>query len=621
MMAASAFSVSAALQPVANHVWQSTLFLALVALLTLVLRRNRAQLRYWFWLAGSVKFLIPVAPLIAMGRQVGWRATATVQPEMSFWMDAMTQPFSRPAVQIVAAASPGSAAHSAGVGALIVLAGIWVLGCTAVLLTWWVGWRQVAAAVRHGWVIEDGREVDTLRRLEKIGGLKRPLALMASNSSFEPGVFGVAKPVLLWPRDIGARFDDRQLEAILAHEVCHVRRRDNLAVAVHMFVEAVFWFYPPVWWVEARLVDERERACDEDVIRLGTEPQVYAESILKMCEFYLESPLVCVAGVTGSDLKKRIEAIMRSQNGEALTRWKKLLLVTAGALTAAMPVVGGILNAPPVRAQAPTAAVDPLAFEVASVKQNKSGSRQVNLNLQPGGRFTATNVSLEGLVRVAYGLPSNRLSLGRTWIGGGDYLTSDHFDIVAKAEGNPSRDQLPPMLRALLVDRFKLIVHHETKELPIYALVMARKDGRMGPRLRRSDVDCSVVQDERSPQAPASRADVVEFAARPCTLRNVPGKAAGRVVTIETLARLMSSWLDDHRPVEDRTGLTGNFDLDLDWTPDRALPPDAPPMPPINPNSPSLFTALQEQLGLKLEPGKSGVDVLVVDRAERPTRD
>jgi bla regulator protein BlaR1 len=424
MMAATSLSLSAALQPVANHVWQSTLFLAVMALLALALRHNRAQVRHWLWLAASVKFLIPFAPLIAMGRQFGWRATATVQPEISFLMDAMSQPFSRPAVQIVAAASPGSTVHSAEVGALIVLSGIWSLGCAAVLLTWWAGWRRVAAAARQGSLIEDGPEVDTLRRLERVGGLKRPLALLASSTSFEPGVFGVVRPVLLWPRDIGGRLDDRQLEAILAHEVCHVRRRDNLAAAVHMFVEAVFWFHPLVWWIEARLMDERERACDEDVIRLGTEPQVYAESILKTCAFVAEPPLVCVAGVTGSDLKRRIEAIMTGQGGQELNNWTRLLLVTVGAAMMAAPVIIGVLNAPQLRAQtrpadaAPgtTAAAQatptsPVQFEAASVKQNKSGDFRHGLGPAPGGRFTATNVPLRDLIAFAYGVSNGRANL------------------------------------------------------------------------------------------------------------------------------------------------------------------------------------------------------------------
>ena len=125
----------------------------------------------------------------------------------------------------------------------------------------------------------------------------------------------------MWPRRIAERLGDEQVEAILAHELSHVRRRDNLAAALHMIVQALFWFHPLVWWVGARLVDERERACDEEVIRLGSEPQVYAESILKTCELYVESRLVCVAGVTGSDLKQRIEAIMSDDARRALSGW------------------------------------------------------------------------------------------------------------------------------------------------------------------------------------------------------------------------------------------------------------------------------------------------------------
>ena len=112
------------------------------------------------------------------------------------------------------------------------------------------------------------------------------------------------------PNGIVDCFTAREMEAIVAHELCHVRRRDNLVAAIHMAVEAVFWFHPLVWWVGARLVEERERACDEEVLRSGGDPRVYAEGILKICELYLASPLACVSGVTGGDLKRRIEAIM-----------------------------------------------------------------------------------------------------------------------------------------------------------------------------------------------------------------------------------------------------------------------------------------------------------------------
>jgi bla regulator protein blaR1 len=140
--------------------------------------------------------------------------------------------------------------------------------------------------------------------------LNANVPVLSSPAMLEPGVFGIFRPVLLLPEGITDRLAPAHLDAILAHELCHVRRRDNLAAALHMAVEAIFWFHPLVWWVGARLVEERERACDEEVLRLGSQPEVYAESILKTCQFYLESPLVCMSGIAGSDLKKRITRIM-----------------------------------------------------------------------------------------------------------------------------------------------------------------------------------------------------------------------------------------------------------------------------------------------------------------------
>jgi len=262
----------------------------------------------------------------------------------------------------------------------------------------------------------------------------------------------------------------------------------------------------------------------------------------------------------------------------------------------------------------PLTSVSGPSFDVASIKPNRSDSNRVNLNLQPGGRFVATNVSLQVLISVAYGdprpLPPNRLVMNAPWIAGnGGYAAAERFDIEAKADGDLAQDQLPSALQKLLADRFKLVVHHESRELPVYAMVTDRPDQRLGPRLKHSEVDCS---------------DPREFTARnpdgtsKCGFRGTPGTAKGRV-TIATLASFFTSVTADHRPVENRTGLEWTFDFELDWTPELPVPADAPPAPPADPNGPSIFTAVKEQLGLKLEPRKQPVDVLVVDRAERPT--
>jgi beta-lactamase regulating signal transducer with metallopeptidase domain len=294
-----------------------------------------------------------------------------------------------------------------------VLWAFWACGVVTVLLFWWVRWRRVRAAVR----------------LASPLSLRTDIRVLSSPMPIEPGIFGVFRPVLILPEGITEHLAPAQLKAILAHELCHVRRRDNLAAAVHMVVEAVFWFHPLVWWIGARLVEERERACDEEVLRLGSEPQIYAESILKTCQFYLESPLACVSGITGSDLKKRIVRIMTHSVASRLGLGRKLLLTVAGVAAVGGPISFGLTHATPSRAQSPAPAPSPSpTFAVASIKPNKSGDRGMRIMYEPGGRFTATNISLKALIHFAYGVQDFQISGGPTW------LESDKYDIEAKAE-------------------------------------------------------------------------------------------------------------------------------------------------------------------------------------------
>ena len=256
------------------------------------------------------------------------------------------------------------------------------------------------------------------------------------------------------------------------------------------------------------------------------------------------------------------------------------------------------------------------SFEVASIKPNTSDSNRTSLDLAPGGRFIAINVSLQGLVSVAYGEPyaplqRNRLVINVSWTGGdGGYVTAARFDIQAKADGDLTREQLPAALQKLLAERFKLVVHRETRELAIYHLMLMRADGRLGPKLRRSNVDCS------DPNAPAAKNG---DGTSKCGFRRLPGRATGRATMAQIATPLLNGAVDDRRPVEDHTGLKGTFEFDLEWTPTLPVSADAPTAPPVDPNGPPLFTALKEQFGLKLEPAKGSIGILVVDRAERPT--
>ena len=232
-----------------------------------------------------------------------------------------------------------------------------------------------------------------------------------------------------------------------------------------------------------------------------------------------------------------------------------------------------------------------LAFEVASVKPNNSGSNASSTSGRPGS-FTATNVTARQLIVFAYRLREFQIATGPGWI------ASDHFDIVARAPENAKTDN-PAMMRALLRDRFKLVAHMETQQGQIYALTMARSDRRLGPQLKPTAVNCAPSQ----PGAPSS-----------CGTNTFSGRIVGTGQSMAQLATALASY-GVHRTVLDRTELKGSYDFELRWTPDTSTSAGA-----AN-DAPSIFAALQEQLGLKLDAERGSVQMLIVDGIERPTPD
>ena len=328
----------------ADHLWQSTLFVIAAGLFTLFLRKNPARARYRLWLAASLKFLVPFSLFVGIGKHLAWistGATAHLYPVLN----QMIQPFAPPTAPVssgvLSVMGPPSVIHFLP----LILATAWLCGSVAVLSAWLLRWRRVSSAMREAVPLTHGREVEALRRLERAGGVRQKIEMRLSRTSLQPGVFGVVRPVLIWPERISERLDDAHLETILAHEIWHVRRHDNLAAALHMVVEAIFWFHPLVWWLGGRLIEERERACDEQVLVLGGAPEAYARGILKVCEFSVEAPLACVSGVLGSDLKKRIVRIMSGHAAVKLDFSRKLLLGVAGVAVIAVPVMAGLVSA------------------------------------------------------------------------------------------------------------------------------------------------------------------------------------------------------------------------------------------------------------------------------------
>ena len=595
---------------IANHLWQSTVFAILAGFLTLVLRKNQARARYGLWFAASVKFLVPFSLLVGIGRHLATvHGSAPVKTSLYVAMQQVSQPFTQSVAPIVP-----SAVHATGLSGLApllpeFLVTVWFCGFAVVFFRWSARWWHLSIVMRESIPLKEGREWEALRRLECKG---RPIRLLLSRGSLEPGIFGIFRPVLLWPEGVSRHLEEPHLEAIFAHEICHVRRRDNLTAVIHMFVEAVFWFHPLVWWLGARLIQEREGACDEEVLQLGSEPHVYAESILKVCEFCLGSSLACVPGVTGADLRKRIVDIMTNSIVYKLDFSKKLLLLVAGLTTAAVPIVVGQINAAQAGTASPVVKADVRipAFDVISIKANKSGGNMFGMMVTPDG-FTATSVSLSMLLQDAYGIKSDQIT------GMPDWGNSTRFDITAKVSGADVADlqklshaQRLSMLRSILTERFNLKTHSDTKELPIYELLVAKT----GSKLKIATPDANVIKDPNG----VSHRGMTKIGMG-------PGELTLQDATISGLADLLAGQV--HRTVVDKTGLTEHYDLTLKFTPEEgsflgSLPSDGGSQkatPPPDDSSPSIFTALEEQLGLRLQSSKGPVNTIVIDHVERPS--
>lgn len=588
----------------ANHLWQSTVSIAVAWLLALALRNNQARTRYWIWLIASLKFLVPFALLIEAGKRIGSiSASPLTQPvlssatlssvTLSSVIAQIAQPFPQSARAAIAA--PASILHFGNLLPILLLAA-WVIGTLAVASAWLRRWLQIRAAVQTA-----------TRRALAVN-----IPMLSTPSLLEPGVFGILQPVLLLPDGIMDRLTQPQLETIVAHEMCHVRRRDNLTFALHMVVETLFWFHPLVWWIRARLIEERERACDEAVLQSGSEAQVYAEGILNVCKFYVESPLACISGVTGSDLKKRIVRIMTGHQTRKLDFTRKLLLSIAALAIIAVPVAFGLANATPARAgsQAEDPAAKLPAYDVVSIKPHKPDDHMVRIGYSPDG-FTAINVTLQMLVRQAYEVEDDQIA------GLPKGSDAERYDMEAKVDSSVagtldklSPHQRPQMLRSILEDRFKLNLHHETKELPIFALVVTKN----GLKLHEAKPGDDYANGFKGPEGRNGAGMMLMQ----------PGKFTGQGVPIENLVEILSQQRLG-RTIVDKTGLTGKYDFVLQWSPDHELAPtpgggsgDAG-APPADASGPSLFTALQEQLGLKLESQKGPVEMIVIDHIEKPS--
>jgi uncharacterized protein (TIGR03435 family) len=600
-----------------HFVWQGAALAIVAAVALRLCRRHSASVRYAIACGALVAMLVGAIFTAAV---VDTPAVKRASPSVS----AQTRPIVRTDVLLPIEIPPGPASPRLSNAQRIELllpwiVAVWLFGVIVLLTRAAAAWRRVRRLHRHALSSHASSWQHAGRRIALRLGLERVVRIVELPGVDVPLVIGCVRPIVVLPIAALSQLNAAQVEAILAHELAHVRRHDYLVNLLQTLAETFLFYHPAVWWVSARIRDEREHCCDDVAVAMCGDPLGYATALTEL-EAQRSAALRLAPAATGGSLLNRVRRILRVEVSED-SRMSSLTMV----LVIASVVGSATLNL--IAQQTPTGPSP--KFEVASVRPNTSGDNKQSVRTYPGGRYEAINIPPRLLIINSYGLQEQQM------VGAPDWIASEQFDIVAKAEGDigpavnrdgsPSRLQL--MIRALLEERFKLKVHREPKEVPIYELVLARPDGRLGRELKPSTVDCAALKAAKPGGGPLPERP--KPGERPqCGARVGFGELIAGGQPLLELVSLLAGTVG--RSVVDKTGLTGTYDIYLRWTPDRVLQRGAGAASnepirvngvEIDPNGPSIFTALQEQLGLKLEAERGTVEALVIDHIERPSPD
>jgi len=496
-----------------------------------------------------------------------------------------------------------------------------------VVMVWLAGAVGFWARLAGGWVVAARMRSMSVRRappewqeiLRRLGariGLSRPVQLLVSALVQVPTVVGWLRPVVLVPVGALSSLPPEHLEALLLHELAHIRRRDYLVNILQSVAEALLFYHPAVWWVSGHIRAERELCCDDLAVSVSGDALTVARALAQL-ESYRVAHLGAAVAANGGSLSIRIARLLGQSRPPVRAGLGPGVVTVAVLLVAAAYGLFGQSEAHP-------------AFAVASIKQNTSNwsdrtQHPMGAGYRPGGRLTATNASLMLLIQFAYAdfegamLGHSRPLLAAQVVGGPPWIDSVGYDIEAKPETATDPKHTWLMLQTLLADRFKLALHRETRELPVYDLTAAKSGLKLPPP---KDVDCVSFPPGTTPHYVPGKVDCGYV---PLLMESGRLRMEGSKVHMADLIRELTMALG--RPVLDKTGFTGAFDLNLSFTPDEALmglPGNRGPDEaggarlPAGRDLTNLFAALEEQLGLKLTPAKGPVEVLVIDHAERP---
>ncbi len=420
-----------------DHLWQSTLFCAAVWSITLALRANGAAVRHALWMLASLKFLIPFSALYMVGAAAGLPSPVESQP--TFLVGKMVEtlaaaaPVVSPALEL--RATPGLSAP------VLAFVALWLAGAAFVASRWFAGWRAA----------------NTLIRATRPAPGSPPDARV-TDEDVEPSVAGVFDPVVLLPAALLRRLEPAQLDAVMEHEREHIARNDVLKDHVHRLVETLFWFHPLVWWIGRRLVDERERACDEGVLSRGYDPGDYAAGILAVCRHCRATsvrPMYATSGALSGDLAARIRHILGSAPPVAVGLCKALALMLCILAVATVPLFAGALDGDERRRS--VAAIQANQLDDAIVYVSVAKDARARRSLDAADHEVAIrNISLRQLVALAYDVAPSQVT------GGGVWLDMPRYDFRVEVPGGVSQpDDLEPLalrglVNKLLASRFDL---------------------------------------------------------------------------------------------------------------------------------------------------------------------
>jgi len=499
--------------------------------------------------------------------------------------------------------------------------------------------------------------------LASVGRFGRRVRLSRNDAIGAPVTWGILRPIILVPAGF-AELPAESRDAVIRHELAHIRAHDFLMRGLAEIARALIWFQPLVWIVLRQLREEQELACDNFVLAAGGKPSSYAKLLLDWDARPEIAPLIAVGIAHRSCLKRRLYALLDTElrrdtvAGTGVVGALFLALIAALPLAAigftqAVPVQPAPAHAPqsaspallrppvqlaqantaqaPVKAPEPQPTAEPAArprFDVVSIKPCKpsvakpgdgvptygGGSSPGRLSIGCGVLANTDNV---GMIQVAY----NRYASGRLTSmkmipieGGPGWIHSERFDIDAKADGQPSILMMQgPMMQTILEDRFKLKIHRETRQGPVYELALGKGSPKLKPL---QDGSCTpVVMGRPLP--------LLADGEHRCKNMVAPRGIDIEGGTLSMLAGMLGMILD--RPVVDKTGIASYFEIHLVFSPDDSAAPQPVTADPgasdavVASDAPGIFQAVQKQLGLKLVPAKGPVDVLVIDHIERPS--